>query len=250
LIARLMIERDELRRILDSLHEMPHTSGTRTIDLNLVAKPPSTFELYISEMNMVQVHHEITDTDQVTVDVEQEYKFVFTAKVLRDIVGRANDGPLEIKFFEDKYAVRLSNEETFSTPTSLDLHLVGDSAFSEMKDVPKLTKVAEVSRSALIETLQTMEIVSNVVILKVVNDELWISVSDTVEGEGKVMKNTHPECDLSGVEYNFNLEPIIAFLDNIVHNEIDIAINEQGGLCLRGQSGGIVSTMHLAARNV
>jgi hypothetical protein len=248
MIAKIEIERDQLRRILRSLHQSGLVSDDDGLDVNLTVSPNDSVKIYIRSMGFVQVMHELTDSDGILVEVEQGSRFVFFSKVLRSVVQKARPGPLTIKFYHNKYTVQLSNDKIFSTPTSLDLRLVTHSEFTESRELDNLVRVVDIEREPLKESLETMDIVSNILQFKINQGEFWISVSDKVEGEGKVMTYTGPECDLVNWIQKYQAEPIIRFLDNLTTESVRILVDNSGTLAIEAEREGLVSSLYQSPR--
>lgn len=248
---KIQIHRDELKRILDSFHhskQISDNSDTDPVDLNMHATSPDKVEIHRMHMGYIQISHELTNEGEISVSVDEDRDLIFTSKILHSIVSKARKEKLIIKFFEDEYAIRLSSQSTFSTPTSLDLRLVSQDQFEPLEEFGGMSIVTEVERMPLLETLEAMGAVSNVVTFKLVNDEMWISVSDIVEGKGKVMKSADPECKYSNLEFKYHLEPLVIFLKKLDMGFVSIYVNQDGVLMVKAKKPGHEATLHLAQR--
>jgi hypothetical protein len=93
-----------------------------------------------------------------------------------------------------------------------------------------------------------MDIVSNILQFKINQGEFWISVSDKVEGEGKVMTYTGPECDLVNWIQKYQAEPIIRFLDNLTTESVRILVDNSGTLAIEAEREGLVSSLYQSPR--
>lgn len=248
MIVSFEIDADILRGIIDSLFKPLEGSNERSIDVNMRVDTSQEVVLHTYEADRIQITNTLSESDEISVNVEEDHNFVFTSDVLRDILSKASGQQVKIKFFEHEYSVRLESQEGFSTPTSLDLNLVSQSEYQEIKTYSGFQKVANVGKMSLLDNLEAMNVVSRVVQLKIPNNELWIAVSDMVEGEGEVMTDIEPECEITNFSAKYQLEPIISFLDNVHPAHVDLYLKSDGALRLQAESPGLSSAFYIAPR--
>lgn len=238
MIAQIELEKSELKQILDSIHSVAAAADHKSIDINMIVEETPSVKFYVNQYGYFQVQHDINESDKNTIIVKEPRNFVFGSKTLRSIINKVKSGTLALKFFEHSYAVRVGTEGTFSTPLSLDLNLYQESQFHDPIEPDQMSRVVSVDRLKLSEALDVMNSIWNIVRFKITNDELWIAVSDKVEGEGKVMKEIDPDCELENVSQKFQIRPILSFLQNVGANEIEIQMTEEGDLLFIGETEG------------
>lgn len=247
---RLNIEMEgkEWKEILDSLHKV--ISGEEDIprDLNIIAEPDDTVKIYVRNYYNLQVIHELKDTTDRNITVEDSSKFVFNSEILRSIVNQAKKRFISLQFKDFDFDV-VVDQESFSKPTTVELRLVQESEFEEpLSD--DFHNIGAVDREALLESLQIFKSVSEVVRFSLNNDVLEISVSDKVQGSGNVKIEVDSNHGLCQIDARFKIRPLKDFLQKVNSDEVTISMTPGSNLRIQSEKNGRKSGIMVAERLV
>jgi len=249
MIASMEIDRQELQNTLNGLQQSTEVEEESFEDFNLISMSnPNMLKLYVRHFELFQVIHTLSDSDAVSLDVKQDKEMVFNSDVLTSLIKNSKSDRLNIRFYEDKFSVE-ARDSWFSTPTTFTLNLFQEDEFQSILSLSNFETLASIDRLELIENLEMMSIVSNVVQLKLTNDEFWISVSDAVHGEGKVMEGVNrEEICLEDFEQKYRIDIIESFLGSFNTGFVDVQMNEDHVLRLTAEDGGHSAELTLAPR--
>lgn len=250
-LVDIEIKRVHLVDILRSIDKIIRTQGEKFVDINVLTKKESDNEyarFYINRAATIEVSHRILDEGSASVNATDEGEFVFTSKVLKQIIKEAKSDNLRLRFSDNEYSISVSTQGSFSTPVSLDLPLVSHSEFKKPLYPDNLSKVGSINCDELSETLGIMSSVSPVLDIKITNDEIWWYVSDVVDGDGKAMSYTEKGCPITDYEGTFDLKPINKFLKQCRADEIIFLLNDRGVARFKGKSGPLESEITLTPK--
>ncbi|WP_415382957.1 hypothetical protein [Halosimplex sp. TS25] len=243
------IDRQELRNTLNGLQQSTEVEEESFEDFNLISMSnPNRLKLYVRHFELFQVVHTLSDSDAVSLDVKQDKEMVFNSDVLTSLIKNSKSERLNIRFYEDKFSVE-ARDSWFSTPTTFTLNLFQEDEFQSILSLSDFETLASIDRRELVENLEMMSIVSNVVQLKLTSDEFWISVSDAVHGEGKVMEAVNrDEISLNDFEQKYRIDIIESFLGSFNTDFVNVQMNENQVLRLTAEDGGHTAELTLAPR--
>jgi hypothetical protein len=192
--------------------------------------------------------HTLSDSDAVSLDVKQDKEMVFNSDVLTSLIKNSKSDRLKIRFYEDKFSVE-ARDSWFSTPTTFTLNLFQEDEFQSILSLSDFETLASIDRRELVENLEMMSIVSNVVQLKLADGEFWISVSDAVHGEGRVMEAVNRDkISLKDFEQKYRIDIIESFLGSFNTDFVEVQMNGNHVLRLTGEHGGHTAELTLAPR--
>jgi hypothetical protein len=249
MIATLEIDRSEFRNALNGLHQTTNIEDESYEDFNLIAlSEANMLKFYVRHFHLFQVVHTLSDSGGISLDVTQDTEMAFNSEVLTSLIKKSPSERLKIRFFDDKFSVE-ARESWFSTPTTFTLNLFQEGEFQPIETVSDFETIASINREELVENLKMMSIVSNVVQFKLSNGELWISVTDAVHGEGKVMESVDQEkIRLSEFEERYRIDIIQSFLDSFNSDLVEVAMNEDNVLRMSADQQGHSAELTLAPR--
>ncbi|ELY95154.1 hypothetical protein C483_02281 [Natrialba hulunbeirensis JCM 10989] len=247
MIAKIQIKRDNLIKILDSLHEVSQAADDQPIDIHLLANEDNSIKIYARHISSIQVLHELRDDNSdIDIEVAENARFSFGSQTLRSLIKGADVDRVELRFDRDQFEIEIM-ESWFATPTTFTLFLISESEFQEARSLHSSKEIGSLERPPLRKNLNMMGKISNVVELQHDDGELWISVSDMVDGKGEVMENIYSD-DLQDFEYRYAIDPVHSFLKEMNSHEIDLSIGNEGVLKLESKRSGITSHMIIAPR--
>lgn len=233
--------------MLDSLHKVAQGSEEMQMDLNLIAAPNNIVKLYVRQYNILQVIHELENSDDVSIDVPEANRFVFDPKVLHSVVKQAKDRRISLEFDEHTFEVTIDSE-SFSGPTQFDLRLVQKGEFMEPVALPGLKKLGDVDRIEFLENLKMLSSISKVVEFSVQNGMFEISVSDKVQGDGKVVEDVSEQTEISSVSAHYSIRPIQDFLEKMDSDQVTVSMTEDETIRITSRSPGRTSSILRAER--
>lgn len=249
MIARLEIDRSEVRDTLNGLQQTASVENDSFEDFNLVSlNNPNKLKLYVRHFDLFQVVHTLSDSDPISIEVDRDEEMVFSPDVLTSLIKKSKSDRINIRFSEDKFSVE-ARDSWFSTPTTFTLNLFNESQFLPITNVSGFEPISSINREELVENLEMMSIVSNIVHLKLTGNEFWISVSDAVHGNGKVMEKIDPSgIDIESFDRKYRIDIIQAFLNSVGTDFVEILINQDGTLRIRAEKEGHDAELTLAPR--
>jgi hypothetical protein len=247
MIANVRAPRQVFNQTLNSISDVISGEDVdRPLDLNLVARP-DVIEVYVRQFNALQVMHKLTNGGDVEINVENENEFVFSSETLASIIKRTKSQNINLRFDHDGFHVEVQ-DGWFTTPTKFDLPMYKESEFSEPIRPTSFEKVGVLNPEALRDNLRMMEPISPDVVFQIEPDELWITVSDQVQGDGEVMQEINSGSELVGLEFRYEIEAIEQFLKNLEEDEVLMKMNSTGSLLLSTQSEGYISQLLISPR--
>jgi len=249
MIAQIEIDRDEMNNILNGLERTVSIDDETFEDLNLVSLSESnSLKIYMRHFDLYQVVHTLSDSNQISIDVDEDIEMVFSPDVLTSLVRESNSDKIKIRLSEDQFSVE-ARESWFSTPTTFTLNLFHESQFQPITTVPGFEYITSINRKEMVENLKMMSTVSKVVQLKLVDAEFWISVSDAVHGSGKVMENIDSsQTEIDSFESKYRTDVIQTFLNSVDTELVDILLKDDGNLRIRAEKEGHEAELTLAPR--
>jgi hypothetical protein len=249
MIASLEIDREELRSILDGLGKTISIQDDAFEDFNLVAlKDANQLKIFVRHFDFLQVVHTLHDSENISIDVKKDTEMVFNSDVITSLIQQSKSEKLNFRFYDDKFAIE-TRDSWFSTPTTFTLNLFQESQFQPITNPSGFDLINSFDRSELIENLDMMGTVSKVVKLKLTGSEFWISVSDAVHGQGKVMKSVDRNgIKLQDFEHKYRIDTIQTYLKSIDTDMVDISVNQEGVLKIEAEKSGHTSEFLIACR--
>lgn len=244
MIAKISLPQPELKEVLDSLHQVSRGEDDISMDLNLIADPEEGVKIYVRNFNTLQVSHEISDFSHL--DVTEYAEFVFNSETLHSLVKDADSNEITLEFSRDEFFVAIGNGY-FATPTRFDLNLVQASEFQHPLSVDDFFEVAEIDRKDMLNTLKMMGNISPVVEVEIMDNELWVKVSDVVQGEGVVMQLIEDK-DVPNLSFKYPNRPLRDFLKQTSGEKVKLFMTETGTIKLESRSGITTSRLMRAER--
>lgn len=249
MIAKLEIERNELKNTLNGLSNTTRFQEDSVEDFNLISlSHPNQLKIFVRHFNLFQVVHTLSDSGRISVDVQKDKEMVFNSDMITSLIQKSKSDELNLRFYEDKFAVE-TRDSWFSTPTTFTLNMFHESQFQSIAVPEGFNQISSIDREELIENLGMMSTVSKVVKLKLTSDEFWVSVSDAVHGQGEVMKSVDPsKINLDEFEHRYRIDIIQTFLKSVNTDMVDIEINKEGVLKVKAEEPGHTAELTLARR--
>jgi len=244
MLARITLPQAEFKEMLDSLHGVAMGDEEMTMDLNLIADPDEGVKIYVRNYNSLQVSHEITDFDHLQVSEYSE--FVFNSQTLYDLVKGADSNEIILQFSEDEFSVAIGNGY-FATPTRFDLNLVKETEFQSPIMIDDFIEVATLDQGETLNNLKMMDSLSPVVEIEVADSELWLKVSDIVQGDGMVMQDIGDK-DVPEITYQYSNAPLKDFLKRSGSEKVKLFLTDTGTLKLEAISEYVSSKLLQAPR--
>jgi len=244
---KIGMEGDQWNEILSSLHTV--ASGTEDIaqDLNVKVTSDGEVQIYIRNFYNLQALHRLENSSDIDIDTSGQSEIVFNSKILRSIIQQAKGRYTTLEFQEHEFTVTVG-EQSFATPTTLDLRLVNESEFQKPMSIDGAKEVAKLERQNLLENLQMFETVSKVIKIEIGTDMMEISVSDKVQGSGRVCAYIGDESELEPTKAKFKIRPLKDFLTQVKSETVSILMTDENVLKMEGSSDGKVSEISIAPR--
>lgn len=233
--------------ILSSLHKVASGEEDIPMDVNIVATSDNKVQIYVRNYQNLQVLHELVDTGIVSVNASESTRLVFDSEILRSVIQQAKSRKISLQFDEHTFDVEVG-EQSFSTPTTLELRLVHASQFQDSISIEESKRVGSLKRKALLDNLNIFESIAKVVNFKVENGTFEISVSDKVQGKGNVEADVSEDCEIEFAEGKYKIRPLKDFLTQMQSEYVDIKMTELATLEIRSSSTGRTSELLLAPR--
>lgn len=249
MIAKVEIDRDELRNTLNGLGDTTRFQDDSIEDFNLIAlSHPNKLKIFVRHFNLFQVVHTLSDSETISLDVKQDKEMVFNSEMITSLIQKSKSDKLNLRFYEDKFSVE-TRDSWFSTPTTFTLNMFHESQFRSIAVPTGFSPISSIDREELIENLDMMSTVSKVVKLKLAGDEFWISVSDAVHGQGNVMKSVdRSDINIEDFEHKYRIDIMQTFLKSVDTDMVDIEINEDGVMKVKAEAEGHIAELTLARR--
>ncbi|MGB9953529.1 hypothetical protein ACOZ4F_14165 [Haloarcula marismortui] len=232
-------------QILNSLHKVAMGEEDISMDLNIATRGNDTVLLYVRNYQELQVLHKISDSDSTTVDINEPTQLVFDSQVLRDVVQSAGKQDIDLRFGDHDFDVEIG-QESFDSSTEFTLRLVQDTEFQKPLNIDGYERIVDVSRTGLLENLKMFTSVSKVVDFDIKHEELIISVSDKVQGSGKLVVNI--EDAPFKLNATYPIRPLKDFLQKMKTDQVSIHMTPSRTIKLESNSGEKVSSIHRSQR--
>lgn len=247
MIAELSAEKRVFREVLNSISNVVQGEDVdRPMDLNLVAERDTVY-IYVRQARSLQVSHKLTNDGEVDLDVNGEDRFVFSSQTLSKLIKNSKDQKVSLKFDHHDYQVVIENTG-FSTDLTFDLNLYQDSEFQERVTDKQFHKVAMLNRESLWRNIDMMSTISPEFKIRVEDGELWISVSDVVQGDGEVMKEIEEGSPYIGMEKYYETTATVDFLKALKGDVVSLSLADDGTIKFSSSSLGHKSELFLSPR--
>ena len=233
--------------ILKSLSDTIRGDSDTPMDINLVAKDDNSLQVYVRHFNVIQVMHELDDQGSLDIDVEESGNMIFSSQTLYSLIRKVDSEHVTLKFDRDTFRIRVG-DDWFSTPTEFKLRVFQESEWSPPIEPENFKEVRKMKVDPLRQKLNMMSSIAPEVNFKIQSGEFWISVEDAVQGQGRVMKDLSDECEIDGLDYSYEIDPIETFLKNVRTDRVDVKMTNSGGVMLNSDSSTHTSYLLLAHR--
>jgi len=246
MIAKIKIQCNVLKEILDSLNDISKISETSgSTDLNIFIEK-NNIKIYTIFLNHIVAIHELRNENDIEIVIYKEGKIAFDSSTLIKIINRIQRGKINLELFSDRYKVSCRGDKFFD-PITFELRRFTESQFQELIDIQGMKKIISLNRLNFFKALDVMSPVSNVVGIKIEGDYLYLFVSDKVEGEGNL------KMKLKGLKSRkfsafYELTPLRNFLGNLSSNNVDLYVNDNKVLMIKLKSPGIDSSLYLSSQ--
>lgn len=249
MIAQLEIERSEMRSMLNGLHKTTKADDESFEDFNLIAlENTNQLKIFVRHFNLFQIVHTITDSDPISVDVQKDTEMVFNSNIITKLIKKSQADRLNLRFSADEFSVE-TRDSWFSTPTTFTLNLFKESEFQPIANPSGFEVITSIDRSELVANLEMMSIVSNIVQFKITNNEFWISVSDAVHGDGRVMEQIDPDTiNFDSFSQKYRIDILEEYLKSLDTDFVDVCANSEGVLRIKAEKPGHISELTLSPR--
>jgi hypothetical protein len=249
MIARIKLPIGEIKQMLDSLDAVFAFTDddSLTKDLNIVLGESRAQIYMIPDTNNIAVYHELSENDEISLEIKEGSRLVFNIETLEKIVNKADQGTIELEFCKDEYKVKYEEEgEFFSEPITYDLRIFSESEFKELPSRGETEKIGETSPISLYKAFDLLSPIAEIVRLEKNENKLSIKAEDVIEGEGNVVGADLEASEVDSFSELYPVRPIKEFLKE--HKDIDkmeLFVNQNGFLTLRSRRDGITSELFI-----